>query len=490
MKDKSDLIKYHVDEKNKINVLYQNSFGPDDFDDYRSTMIDCLYEFYSNDYKIVIIEDKNTGGYVDLCVPFTKYMRPKIPKNPVMSRKSSKLNLEHFFMYNQRLNAETCRPYTEKDNILNGKKDVYSKEVTHQRMKNYYLTDLYEYKVTEEERNIFLNYGYIRKPTEIIVFTDGASFSCASEFIKGLQKYGSAIIVGYNSRPDLADKKFDSSQSSSGVETFSFQKNVQNLKKLGFNVYITYDEEYSPFDKNSPQIPEEFLIYPIDEVSKIYQKYTDNIYDRVISEAKRIFNKYNDLEKGECNPDNKFLFYETDECDSKLNIEKAHGGYLCGSDGKWDKNSCIASYCDQGYFLNDERTECIADPCEDIQMEIYEIEEDEEEIKLKLDSNTFYIVYTLNENDTYTIESNIKDVIYKYNDNGLYIVNDDEAILDYLNEVYINFYLNSTQDVEILIKKIKEEKEKEKETHNYLIPYLFLLFIIIALIIIILKCIL
>ena len=126
-------------------------------------------------------------------------------------------------MYNQNLNPDTCRPYTEKDNILDGIKDVYSKEVTHQRTKNYFQTDIYLYKMAEEFRNDFLNFGYIRKPTEIIVFTDGFSFSCASYFIKGLQKYGSAIIVGYNPRPDLADTKFDSSQSSSGVETFLFQ---------------------------------------------------------------------------------------------------------------------------------------------------------------------------------------------------------------------------------------------------------------------------
>ena len=72
------------------------------------------------------------------------------------------------------------------------------------------------------------------------------------------------------------------------------------------------------------------------------------------------------MENGKCNPDNKYLYYETSECDSKLNIDNAHGGYLCGSDGKWDKNNCIAAYCDEGYILNDERNKCIKNYCDEI----------------------------------------------------------------------------------------------------------------------------
>ena len=53
----------------------------------------------------------------------------------------------------------------------------------------------------------------------------------------------------------------------------------------------------------------EFKIYPVYEISDIYIEYEDGIYDRFIEEAKRIFDNYNDLENGQCNPDNKFLFY-------------------------------------------------------------------------------------------------------------------------------------------------------------------------------------
>ena len=53
------------------------------------------------------------------------------------------------------------------------------------------------------------------------------------------------------------------------------------------------------------------------EISTIYQVYDDRIYNRFIKEAKIIFKKYND--NGECNPDNKYLYFETINCDSKIN---------------------------------------------------------------------------------------------------------------------------------------------------------------------------
>ena len=55
----------------------------------------------------------------------------------------------------------------------------------------------------EIKRREYLKTNNTKKPTEIIVFTDGYSFSCTSFFIKGLQANDAGIIVGYNSRPDL-----------------------------------------------------------------------------------------------------------------------------------------------------------------------------------------------------------------------------------------------------------------------------------------------
>ena len=342
LQSEDETIKCRVDNENQVNVFYQSSFGPEDFNNYEDIMYKCFSKFYSNDFKIIVIEDRNGGGYTELCIPFTQYLRPKISKPSITALKSTQLNLKNFFRTDENLNPKTCFPYTEEDNILDGPEDIYNDgidEVIHKRTKDIELFNIFEKKILEKKRVEYLKTGKTKKPTDILVFTDGYSFSCTSIFIKGLQVYGHGIIVGYNTRPGLDKSDFDASQSNSAVETFDISENVQNLRKLGFNSHITFAEEFEPNDKETPKTPMEFLIYPVDEISTIYKAYNDNRYQRFMDEAKRIFTKY----EKECNPANNFLYKETEECDSKINIPKAHGGYICGEDGKWDTNQCIAS---------------------------------------------------------------------------------------------------------------------------------------------------
>jgi len=65
-------IKCRVDETNKFNILYLNSLAPKNFNDYEDIMYKYFSRFYSNDYKIIIIEDRNGGGYSELWIPFTQ----------------------------------------------------------------------------------------------------------------------------------------------------------------------------------------------------------------------------------------------------------------------------------------------------------------------------------------------------------------------------------------------------------------------------------
>ena len=453
--DEEELIKCKVDDENKYNVIYQNSFSPslEYFEEYEMVMEECLEKFYSNDYKIIIIEDRNGGGYVDLCEPFTEYLRPKINKGDFNAIKSSQMNLD-YITSSQVLNPETCLPYTDKDNILEGTEDKYSDEVIHKKSKIFDSFDVYYKKYVQSNRKYFLT-GKTKKPTEIIIFTDGYSFSCTSILITGLQAYGGAIIVGYNSRPDLEKKYFDASQSNSGVTGYEDLEVTRNLNNLGYSIYITNNELFSPNDKNNPKTPLEFSVNPVDEISEIYQNYDDEIYDRFIKEADKIFKKYNDLENGECNPDNKYLFYETSDCDSKLNIEKAHGGYLCGTDGKWDKNKCIAAYCDDEYILNDERTKCIKDLCEEINIveKTLNITKQEEFI---IEPKTFYYFYIEDDsNSSYYFLSEQDNFMYYYGPNKDKIFINNQTLIEGENGIYINYYLNISQKSKLIVKENK-----------------------------------
>ena len=146
-----------------------------------------------NDYKIVIIEDQNPGGYSELCLPFTQYTRPKIAKPTYFSGKSTNIFYTNFFLNDENLNSDTCLTYTEKDDILNGKEDKYSEDIVHKRTKPIDILNIYEKKIMEEKRRAYLKTGKAKKPTETIVFTDDFSFSCSSAYVKGLQIHQSPI---------------------------------------------------------------------------------------------------------------------------------------------------------------------------------------------------------------------------------------------------------------------------------------------------------
>jgi hypothetical protein len=272
--------------------------------------------------------------------------------------------------------------------------------------------------------------------------------------------HGSAILVGYNSRPDLVEEKYDASQSNSAVETFSHSEHIQNLDKLGFSSRITFSEEFDPNDKGTPKTPMEFQIYPVDEVSNIYLKYEDSKYDRFIKEAQRIFGKYNDLDNGQCNPNNKLLFYQTSDCDSKLGIEKGHGGYLCGSNGKWDKNNCIATYCDKGYILNDDRTKCIEDPCEKITLKEISIK-GEKELDITIEPNNTYIFKIESEKNIYKFNSEIEKFFYIYNENHILEAVNRDATFKKDDKIYVNYFVNITENHTVRVTISEDDKKDE-----------------------------
>ena len=459
--------KVYINEDLKYNIIYQKNFYPSTSDEYEEIMDKCFSTFYSKDYKIIIIEDENNGGRTGLCIPFTKYVNPKFGNPIFLNFKSTNLTSEFFFNKDVNINPETCFPYTEKDNILEGETIKYS-NVYHKITKDIEALNIFQKKIMEKKRKEYLKTGKTKKPTEIIIFTDGFSFSCASTFIKSLQFRGGAITVGYHSRPDLVKSKYDASQSNSAVEVFQFTEQIKKLETFGFSPTITFAEMFDPNDKSDPKVSSEFKIYPVDEVSNIYVPYSDDILDRFVSEADSIFKKYNDLEKGNCNQDNKFLFYETEECDSLINVEHAHGGYLCGSDGKWNKNKCIAGYCDDGYILNDERTQCIKDPCEKITLNEVSITEIGNKT-FNIEPNNVYIfkIDNDNENITYTFNSDTYPLFYTYNNEYILRPINKSSTFIKGDKIYCNFFVNNTENISINISSNKNNDDDDGDDDDY-----------------------
>ena len=200
----------------------------------------------------------------------------------------------------------------------------------------------------------------------------------------------------------------------------------------------------------------EFKIYPVDFVSRIILDYDDSLLNYFIEESQLIFQVFNNLE-GNCNPNNTLLYYETSDCDSMINIEHAHGGYICNSEGKWDTSKSIAAYCDEGYILNNEKTQCIKDPCKKYNLQKITIKE-ENETEYIIEPDNVYIFIIENENSNYTFKTNIQRLLFTYygNDHTLKPVN--STLFKNGDQIYVNFYMNITKNVTIKVKPGNEEE--------------------------------
>jgi hypothetical protein len=208
-----------------------------------------------------------------------------------------------------------------------------------------------------------------RKPTEILIYTDGFSYSATSLLLKYMQYNGGAITAGYFCNPNLDNIPYDSSLSPSSI----FSEEL--LKLLDHKEYKTLNSTYNYsmviavtqmfYTLNDFKRPLEYEVTPVDEKVNIYfdKIYKEGVnlvpeeFDIFINDSLKIFEKY----KTQCNPDNKKLLLITSECDGKFG-EHAHGGYECGDDGLWT-NNCVASYCDIGYVYDFDKKICVENVC-------------------------------------------------------------------------------------------------------------------------------
>jgi len=350
-------IKYRVDNDNKFNVIVQNSFNfkEENIIEFLGKMME---EFSKNNYPIIVIQDLNGGGLIYYSSLLQKVLNYNSAKKRIIV--SSKVNEKNINLINKKhaFNIENCnyeKLYSDKKSY----KENFQNKIEYTRTQFYLLFDTYN--AIEEPLK---EYKHIdRKPTEIIVFTDGFSFSTTSFFIKDLQESGNAIIVGYNGIPSEERKKekFNGSQSPSSVLSLEeTDPNAKNLLKYNITMRATFYSSYNESYQNNSifHIPREYLINPIDERSNIFGKYDDSRYNEFINESKIIFEKY----KSKCNKDNKNLLLKSDSCNKFINDEYARGGFECGDDGNWS-NICKPYYCTKGYYFDTYYKKCKKDVC-------------------------------------------------------------------------------------------------------------------------------
>ena len=261
--------------------------------------------------------------------------------NPMKDVKTCNINSSYYIF---------DKSYVEDDYGPN----IYGEKIKHQR------TQIFDLSFAEQNNYTkYKNKKNFRKPNEIIIFTDGFSYSATSVFIKGIQLNGGAIIVGYGGNP--YENTFDSSQSPTPVFSTENAKDdlSKNIESFGFTLTYPMMEMFSRLDNvkdTEINYPLEYQINPIDERVQLFNSFDDTNYQEFVDKAFEIFKKY----ETRCNPNNKKLLYITDNC--KFQDAHMHGGYLCNSDGTWSK-TCTASYCDNGYYFDRINKQCIENAC-------------------------------------------------------------------------------------------------------------------------------
>ena len=358
-------LKCYVDDENKVNVIYQETFHVSDLEEGLNFFDECFSNFDNNIYPIIIIESFNGGGYGDLADYFISYINLNKSSTIYSSYRYNEQTEKYIAPLYYHKSIDTCQyknytylfnsSYNEDNYGFNSK----GEEIKHKRTKLFDFSSVnenYFYSIRKKAK-------HIRKPNEIIIYTDGYSYSATCSFIRHTQLKGGAIIVGYDGNPFL--DTFDASQSPSSVQSTNFENTKEisdklssEIESLGFTLSYTIGESFSEPDyENKSNIPLEYQIYEIDERVKIFNGYYGSKYQSFIDEAKKIFKKY----EIQCNPKNKNLLLINEKC--YLLGPHLHGGFPCGENGFWNKNECVPSYCDIGYVYDKRQNRCIKDVC-------------------------------------------------------------------------------------------------------------------------------
>ena len=377
------MIKCKADKSKKVNVYYILNFDSIK-EEYINMIEQCILLFDENKNPIVFIINRGIENSFIISQYFLEWLSPLLTINYYGAYRSS-YNLS--IINNKNIyNAEKCDLELIED-LMNSRREIdFGNNIREIITKPFILNGQDIRKKINEIKSKLKN---PRKPTEIIVFTNGLSFLSKSLFIKYLQYYGGGITVGYFANPNKKNATFDSCLSPSvkfgGYILNNMSDGYYNLNNK-YKIQLEVPNTLTFYNPDNLTIPLEFDITPVDEIVDIYKEFREIYYSEYINIANKIFKKY----ENECNPKNKKLVKVDKECDKYFNNNYTHGGYECGEDGNWT-DKCVPSYCDMGYIFNHNKKECVIDYCDE-KNKRYENKTEENNINEEDNKLPFYII--------------------------------------------------------------------------------------------------
>ena len=422
------VFKCRVDEVKKVNVILQNTFHLD-LTKFIGTVLECTKLFHSNSYPVIVIETLNGGGYAYMPLILHQVLNMRTTNRCYNSYRltdvSTKYLQNNYGFYFT--NMETCE-LVDSYKKIGQTLDFYNYNdlnITHNRTQvmDFLFTSFR--KALDQFRKDYENSTNLKKPTDIIIFTDAFSYSATSGFIKSIQKTGAGIIVGYYGNPkNKGTFDFDGSQSFSSVVNLDGTDMYTNLNKLGFIINgVTVSETFDDFYQEGSSIPLEYHFDAVDERVEIYSRYSDDLYNTFIDEGLQIHEKY----KKNCNPNNEKLLLHDNNCKTVNNLDKAHGGYKCKEDGTWS-TECEPYYCDIGYYYDRYKGQCIKE-CDIANSKNLLLFEKDFSDEIQIKKNEIYYYFPSSKDDIYYIFEASDDLIDYY---------PRISAIDFFDEIIVN----------------------------------------------------
>jgi len=253
--------------------------------------------------------------------------------------------------------ARRCTTMQNKSNIedfwVQTNQDEFGKDVIHERTLKLFLNYLFTARMFSDYK-----LKNTRKPTDIIVTTEGYCFSACSFFVNNIIRFGAAIVAGYG-LTNPGDDLFVAAQCPSTViNPADYFKELRKNSEYGLRFDTSITETYNVSTEMDESIPGDYDILRIDKYMKYYNV-TNIMTDEFFELTKEVHQEF----QTNCNPMNKRLFMITKECKSS-DPNASYSGYICGANGKWDKSVCKIAACEPPYVVDYDNNQCVLNPCD------------------------------------------------------------------------------------------------------------------------------
>ena len=358
-------------KESEMNVLIIPTFDTEDENSFIETEWKCTEMFDSNNYPIIIILPSNGGGSGPLAIDLVNALSysPTFETGSFKITNTSEL-LARVVYCESNKNPQTCEARCDKFSKDLG--EWYNNPtIIEYKDKN---GNKYEHKISQFSKMIYetdnKNLRELRnkrKPTDIVIFTDGYCYSACSVFVKSMKENGAAIVVGYGGNPNSKyDDVFDDGQSPANVlghemfdSIFSLYSEYEQYptmrNEIGISISVSCLETFEKNFKYDETIPREFIVETVDERIKTLHEYNSMELESFINEGKKIIEKY----KSECKSENKKLVKMDESCKG----ENTDGGFKCGNNNQWTKE-CKTTMCsNKEYIYDTNKNECIKNTC-------------------------------------------------------------------------------------------------------------------------------